>query len=167
MNKVFLIGNITKDIELRQSNSGKFVVEFSIAINNGKDQQGNELPADFINCTAWNKTAEVLSKYATKGTKVCIEGAMKTKTWVDQQGNNRYKTCVLVDRVELLGGRPQQQQQPQQVANRYEPDYNRPEYDQPQYNEPLYQQQSIRPDGRNVTGGLDYSDIKTDDLPFY
>lgn len=157
MNKVFLIGNITKDIELRQSNSGKFVVEFSVAINNGKDQQGNELPADFINCTAWNKTAEVLSKYATKGTKVGIEGAMKTQTWTDQQGNNRYKTYVLVDRVELLGGRPQQQQNPAQVANQYEQ----------QYNEPLYQQQSIRPDGRNVTGGLNYSDIKTDDLPFY
>lgn len=151
MNKVILIGNITKDIELRQSNSGKFVVEFSIAINNG-----NELPADFINCTAWNKTAEILSKYATKGTKVGIEGAMKTQTWTDQQGNNRYKTYVLVDRVELLS-RPQQQQNPAQVANQYEP----------QYNEPLYQQQSIRPDGRNVTGGLNYSDIKTDDLPFY
>ena len=154
MNKVILIGNITKDIELRQSNSGKFVVEFSVAINNGKDQEGNELPADFINCTAWNKTAEILDKYATKGTKVGIEGAIKTQTWVDQQGNNRYKTYVLVDRVELLGGRPQQQ--PQQVANQYEPQY-----------EPQYQQQSIRPDGRNVTGGLDYSDFKPDDLPFY
>ncbi len=163
MNKVILIGNITKDIELRQSNSGKFVVEFSVAINNGKDQQGNELPADFINCTAWNKTAEVLSKYATKGTKVGIEGAMKTQTWTDQQGNNRYKTYVLVDRVELLGGRPQQQQNPAQVANQYEPQYNQP----PQYNEPQYQQQSIRPDGRNVTGGLNYADIKADDLPFY
>ena len=162
MNKVFLTGNITKDIELRQSNSGKFVVEFSIAINNGKDQQGNELPADFINCTAWNKTAEVLSKYATKGTKVGIEGAMKTQTWTDQQGNNRYKTYVLVDRVELLS-RPQQQQNPAQVANQYEPQYNQP----PQYNEPQYQQQSIRPDGRNVTGGLNYADIKADDLPFY
>lgn len=162
MNKVFLIGNITKDIELRQSNSGKFVVEFSIAINNGKDQQGNELPADFINCTAWNKTAEVLSKYATKGTKVGIEGAMKTQTWTDQQGNNRYKTYVLVDRVELLS-RPQQQQNPAQVANQYEPQYNQP----PQYNELQYQQQSIRPDGRNVTGGLNYADIKADDLPFY
>lgn len=162
MNNVILIGNITKDIELRQSNNGKFVVEFSVAINNGKDQQGNELPADFINCTAWNKTAEVLSKYATKGTKVGIEGAMKTQTWTDQQGNNRYKTYVLVDRVELLS-RPQQQQNPAQVANQYEPQYNQP----PQYNELQYQQQSIRPDGRNVTGGLNYADIKADDLPFY
>lgn len=160
MNKVILIGNITKDIELRQSNSGKFVVEFSVAINNGKDQQGNELPADFINCTAWNKTAEVLSKYATKGTKVGIEGTMKTQTWTDQQGNNRYKTYVLVDRVELLS-RPQQQQNPAQVANQVTNQY------EPQYNQPQYQQQSIRPDGRNVTGGLDYSDIKPDDLPFY
>lgn len=160
MNKVILIGNITKDIELRQSNSGKFVVEFSVAINNGKDQQGNELPADFINCTAWNKTAEVLSKYATKGTKVGIEGAMKTQTWTDQQGNNRYKTYVLVDRVELLS-RPQQQQNPAQVANQVTNQY------EPQYNQPQYQQQSIRPDGRNVTGGLDYSDFKPDDLPFY
>ena len=160
MNKVILIGNITKDIELRQSNSGKFVVEFSIAINNGKDQQGNELPADFVNCTAWNKTAEVLSKYATKGTKVGIEGAMKTQTWTDQQGNNRYKTYVLADRVELLS-RPQQQQNPAQVANQVTNQY------EPQYNQPQYQQQSIRPDGRNVTGGLDYSDFKPDDLPFY
>ena len=160
MNKVFLIGNITKDIELRQSNSGKFVVEFSIAINNGKDQQGNELPADFINCTAWNKTAEVLSKYTTKGSKISVEGAMKTQTWVDQQGNNRYKTYVLVDRVELLS-RPQQQQNPAQVANQVTNQY------EPQYNEPQYQQQSIRPDGRNVTGGLNYADIKADDLPFY
>ena len=165
MNKVILIGNTTKDIELRQSNSGKFVVEFSVAINNGKDQQGNELPADFINCTAWNKTAEVLSKYATKGTKVCIEGAMKTQTWVDQQGNNRYKTYVLVDRVELLS-RPQQQQNPAQVANQVTNQYE-PQYNQPQYNQPQYQQQSIRPDGRNVTGGLNYADIKADDLPFY
>lgn len=161
MNKVILIGNITKDIELRQSNSGKFVVEFSVAINNGKDQQGNELPADFVNCTAWNKTAEILDKYTNKGSKISVEGAIKTQTWVDQQGNKRYKTYVLVDRVELLG-RPQQQQNPAQVANQYEPQYN-----QPQYNQPQYQQQSIRPDGRNVTGGLDYSDIKPDDLPFY
>lgn len=161
MNKVFLIGNITKDIELRQSNSGKFVVEFSVAINNGKDQQGNELPADFVNCTAWNKTAEILDKYTNKGSKISVEGAIKTQTWVDQQGNNRYKTYVSVDRVELLS-RPQQQQNPAQVANQYEPQYN-----QPQYNQPQYQQQSIRPDGRNVTGGLDYSDIKPDDLPFY
>lgn len=153
MNKVILIGNITKDIELRQSNSGKFVVEFSVAINNGKDQQGNELPADFVNCTAWNKTAEILDKYTNKGSKISVEGAIKTQTWVDQQGNNRYKTYVLVDRVELLGGRPQQQK-PQQVANQYEP----------QYDEPQYQQQSIRSDGRNVTGGVTF---EPDDLPFY
>lgn len=160
MNKVILIGNITKDIELRQSNSGKFVVEFSVAINNGKDQQGNELPADFINCIAWNKTAEILDKYTNKGSKISVEGAMKTKTWTDQQGNNRYKTYVLVDRVELLS-RPQQQQNPAQVANQVTNQY------EPQYNEPQYQQQSIRPDGRNVTGGLNYSDFKPDDLPFY
>lgn len=158
MNKVILIGNITKDIELRQSNSGKFVVEFSVAINNGKDQQGNELPADFINCTAWNKTAEILDKYTNKGSKISVEGAIKTQTWVDQQGNNRYKTYVLVDRVELLGGRPQQQQQPQQVTNQVTNQY------EPQYNEPQYQQQSIRPDGRNVTGGVTF---EPDDLPFY
>lgn len=159
MNKVFLIGNITKDIELRQSNSGKFVVEFSVAINNGKDQQGNELPADFINCTAWNKTAEILDKYTTKGTKVGIEGAMKTQTWVDQQGNNRYKTYVLVDRVELLS-RPQQQQNPAQVANQVTNQY------EPQYNQPQYQQQGLNGGSRDVTG-FSYADIKSDDLPFY
>lgn len=159
MNKVILIGNITKDIELRQSNSGKFVVEFSIAINNGKDQQGNELPADFVNCTAWNKTAEILDKYTNKGSKISVEGAMKTQTWVDQQGNNRYKTYVLVDRVELLS-RPQQQQNPAQVANQVTNQY------EPQYNQPQYQQQGLNGGSRDVTG-LSYADIKSDDLPFY
>ena len=86
---------------------------------------------------------------------------MKTQTWTDQQGNNRYKTYVLVDRIELLSNRPQQQNN-----NQYEPQYQQPQQVANQY-EPQYQQQSIRPDGRNVTGGLNYSDIKTDDLPFY
>ena len=85
---------------------------------------------------------------------------MKTQTWTDQQGNNRYKTYVLVDRVELLSRPQQQQQNSAQVANQYEPQYNQP----PQYNEPQYQQQSIRPDGRNVTGGVTF---EPDDLPFY
>lgn len=146
MNKVILIGNITKDIELKQSQSGKFVTEFNIAINNGKDQQGNDLPADFINCTAWNKTAEILSKYTNKGSKIGIEGTIKTHTWVDQQGNNRYKTYVLVDRLELLGKSQNQQPAPQPT--------------------PQYEQQGLGGGQRDVTG-FTYADIKPDDLPFY
>ena len=100
MNKAILIGNIVRDIELRQTNSGKNIVDFTIAINNGKGRD-----ADFINCQAWEKTADILAQYTSKGSKIAVDGSIKTTSYTNKEGNKIYKTFVQVYQVELLGSK--------------------------------------------------------------
>ena len=100
MNKAILIGNIVRDIELRQTNSGKNIVDFTIAINNGKGRD-----ADFINCQAWEKTADILAQYTSKGSKIAVDGSIKTTNYTNKEGQKIYKTFVQVYQVELLGSK--------------------------------------------------------------
>ena len=100
MNKAILIGNIVRDIELRQTNSGKNIVDFTIAINNGKGRD-----ADFINCQAWEKTADILAQYTSKGSKIAVDGSIKTTSYTNKDGQKIYKTFVQVYQVELLGNK--------------------------------------------------------------
>lgn len=106
MNKVILIGRVTKDIELQSTTSGTNYVQFDVAIDNGKDGEGNPRPAEFVNCTAWEKRAETLSVYVKKGHKVAIEGSIKTDKYQNAEGENRYKTYVLVKGFEFLESKP-------------------------------------------------------------
>lgn len=98
MNKAIIIGNLTKDIELRKTNSNKSVTEFSVAVNEG---YGEKKTTEFINCVAWEKTAELLDKFCGKGMKVMIDGAIKTDTY-EKNGQKIYKTYVLVQNIEFL-----------------------------------------------------------------
>ena len=151
LNNVNLIGRVTKEIELRKTQSNKSVIKFTIAVDEGNNR------TQFIECQAWEGLAETIQKYVLKGDMVNINGKLINNNY-ESNGVKYYSYLVLVGGMTLLPNkRNNQQQNPAQVANQYEP----------QYNQPQYQQQSIRPDGRNVTGGLDYSDIKSDDLPFY
>lgn len=102
MNKVYLLGRVTKDLELRATPSGTQVMQFTIATDNGKDKDGNKKPADFHDCVAWEKRAETLSKYLKKGDSILIIGANKTDKYQDKNGENRYKKYVLVDGFEFL-----------------------------------------------------------------
>jgi len=77
MNKVILIGRVTKDLELKATQNGIQYVQFDLAIDNGKDKDGNQRDADFISCTAWDKQAETLSVYVKKGHKIAVEGSIK------------------------------------------------------------------------------------------
>ena len=106
MNKVILIGRVTKDIELQSTTSGTNYVQFDVAIDNGKDDEGNQRPAEFVNCTAWEKRAETLSIYVKKGHKVAIEGSIKTDKYQNAEGENRYRTYVLVKGFEFLESKP-------------------------------------------------------------
>lgn len=155
LNNVNLIGRVTKDIELRKTQSNKSVVKFTLAVDDGKDGQANSR-TQFIECQAWEGLADTIQKYVLKGEMVNINGKLINNNY-ESNGVKYYSYLVLVGGMTLLPNKRNNQQNPAQVANQYEP----------QYNEPQYQQQSIRPDGRNVTGGLNYSDIKSDDLPFY
>ena len=100
MNKVIMIGNLTKDAELRYTQgNGNAVAKFTIAIGRGyKDK--NE--TDFINCVAFGKIAENIAQYTQKGTKVAIEGALRTGSYDAKDGTKRYTTEVFCNNVEFL-----------------------------------------------------------------
>lgn len=117
MNKVHLIGRLTKDLELRTTQSGNNCISFSIAVDNGKDKDGNKREADFINCVAWEKSAEILHKYLKKGDLIYLGGCIKTYKYQNESGENRYKTYVLVQSFEFIQSRPKEEHLPE------EPDY--------------------------------------------
>lgn len=105
MNKVILIGRITADPELRQTQSGIATCSFTVAINNGKDKDGNERDPDFISCKAWRQTAEFIGKWWSKGKMIALEGKFKTDKYQDKKypDVNHYSSYVLVDNVEFCG----------------------------------------------------------------
>lgn len=96
INKAILMGRLTRDPELRHTDSGKAVCSFSIAINSG---YGEEQRTDFVNCVAWNKTAEFVSKYFTKGKMIIVSGRITSRTWTDKDGRKCYATEVVTNEV--------------------------------------------------------------------
>lgn len=102
MNNVSIIGRITKDIELRATASGLSAVSMFIAVNNGKDQDGNERPADFPKVYVYDKQAENLAQYCHKGSLVGITGSIKTRTWDRDDGSTGYETYIRANRVQFL-----------------------------------------------------------------
>lgn len=101
MNSVVLVGRTTKDIELRRTGSGTAVASFTLAVNRDfKTQDGQE--ADFINCVAWKKTAELLEQYVHKGDRIALNGSIRTRNYEDNHGKKVYITEVLVNHVEFL-----------------------------------------------------------------
>ena len=104
MNKVVLIGRLTKDPELRYAaGSGTAVTRFTIAVN----RQFKKDEADFISCVAWNKTAETIAKYFTKGRPIAIVGHMQTGSYDAQDGTKKYTTDVAVESFEFVGSNGQ------------------------------------------------------------
>ncbi|MFR9291474.1 MAG: single-stranded DNA-binding protein [Clostridium paraputrificum] len=104
MNKVVLIGRLTKNPELRYAaGSGTAVTRFTIAVN----RQFKKDEADFINCVAWNKTAETIAQYFTKGRPIAIVGHMQTGSYDAQDGTKRYITDVAVESFEFVGSNGQ------------------------------------------------------------
>lgn len=96
INKAIIMGRLTRDPELRHTGSGTPVCSFTVAVDNG---YGENRQADFINCVAWNKTAEFVSKYFTKGRMIIVIGRIATRTWEGQDGKKNYVTEVVVNEV--------------------------------------------------------------------
>ena len=105
MNKVFLIGRLTKNPELRYTSSNIACSTFTLAVNRDFTNQNGEREADFINIQAWKKLAENCSKYLTKGSQVAIDGRIQTRSYDGQDGQKRYVTEVVADNVQFLGSR--------------------------------------------------------------
>ena len=98
MNKVILMGRLTRDPEVRYTQTNNtLVASFSLAVNRRFARQGEERQADFINIVAWNKTGEFCSKYFKKGQQVSIIGRIQTRNWEDEQGQKRYVTEVVAE----------------------------------------------------------------------
>ncbi len=105
MNKVILIGRLTRDPEMRTTASGTTVTRFSLAVQRPFQDQNGERGADFINCVAWRRQAENIGKYCTKGTQVAVEGRIQTGSYDAQDGTKRYTTDIVCDNVTFLGSK--------------------------------------------------------------
>lgn len=147
MNKAILIGRLTRDPELRYTQSNIACATVDLAINNGKDSFGNDRPTDFIRVVVWEKQAENMAKYTHKGSQVAVEGSIKTETWEDEQGKTRYRTYVLVRRVVFLDSKKNESSLPQT------PDYINNQIKQQEKSDPFEEF------GKTVT-------ITDNDLPF-
>jgi single-strand DNA-binding protein len=107
-NKVLLLGNLTRDPQMRYLPSQQPVTEFGLACNRKYKTQSGESREEvtFIDCTAWGRTAEIINQYCTKGKPIFVEGRLKYDTWEDKNGGGkRHKLTVTVENIQLLGGR--------------------------------------------------------------
>lgn len=101
MNNVNLIGNLTRDIELKKTPNDISVATFTVAVSrNFKTDGGAE--TDFINCVSWRKTAELLNKYCKKGDKIAVSGNIQTRTYENKEGKKAYVTEVVAESIEFL-----------------------------------------------------------------
>ena len=105
MNKVFMIGNLSKDVDLRTTQSGKAVATLTIAVNRRFKGQDGEKVTDFFTVVAWNQLGEMCGKYLAKGKKVAVSGELQTRSYGAKDGSKRYVTEIIADEVEFLSPR--------------------------------------------------------------
>lgn len=143
MNRVTLVGRLTKDPELKRTSSDIPYVQFTLAVNRNYQNKNGEKQADFISCIAWRGTAELLSKYIRKGGQIGIDGSIQTRTYDDQNGVKHYITEVVCDNIYFL--------EPKKNDDVGSFDYNQPGYyqpnpPQPNFNsQPAYNQNNYNP----------------------
>ena len=166
LNHITIMGRLTRDPELRRTNSGTPVASFTVAVDrdfSGKD--GGEKETDFIDCVAWRNTAEFVSKYFTKGRMMVVSGRLQLRDWTDKEGHKRRSAEVVADNCYFGDSKkdddqPKSQSQPQYGAPQYGAQQGYPQYggyQQPSkapqyaqggfagYQQPAYPQQGYQP----------------------
>ena len=168
MNRVVLVGRLTKDPELRYTQNGIAVASFILAVNRTFTNAQGEREADFINCIIWRKPAENVANFLKKGSLAGVDGRIQTRSYEGQDGKRVYVTEVLAESVQFLepknstpkadnfnyGAAPQEQNYGYSNPSQNQPSYNRPKND--------YQRNDNNPFASD-SGPIDISD---DDLPF-
>lgn len=101
MNKVILVGRLTKDPEIRVTQSGKKVASFSIAVDDGKDSSGQRV-SQYFSCSCWDQQAELLEMYVKKGHRLAVVGKLQNRSWDKPDGTKGYATDVSVREIEML-----------------------------------------------------------------
>lgn len=100
LNKVFIMGRLTRDPELRRTQAGTAVASFTLAVDRDyKDKSSGERGVDWVNCVAWRQSAEFVSRYFTKGRMAVVEGRLQVSEWTDQEGSRHWKTEVVADNI--------------------------------------------------------------------
>ncbi len=168
-NKVILVGNLTRDIELRYTPSGTAVGNTGIATSrkfkSADGQQKEEVC--FVDLTFFGRTAEIANQYLRKGSKILVEGRLKFDTWEDQNGGKRSKHSITVENMTMLGSKDSAggaQQQSGGYNNNYGGGQQQPQMNQNSYNAP--QQQQSTPVEQSNTNSIPEIDINDDEIPF-
>ena len=115
MNKVTLVGRMAKDMELKQTNTGKAVGSFTVAVDRRFKRDGQPT-ADFFNVVAWNKPAELISQYLHKGDRIALNGRLQTRSYDAKDGSKRYITEVVLEEFDFIGSKNDHQQAPKPQA---------------------------------------------------
>ena len=159
MNKVILVGRLTADPELRQTTSGVSSCRFTVAVNRKfADKNTGERQADFISCTAWRQTAELITRYFTKGQMIAVEGTLRNDNYQDKKYPDitHYGMDVLVDTFEFVGGKNDGGSQPQNNT-----------YQAPRQQAPAPQQPAPANDNMSYGNLGEYEELlNEDDMPF-
>ena len=172
INRVVLVGRLTRDPELRYTANGAAVASFTVAVNRQFTNSQGEREADFINCVIWRKAAENFSNFTNKGSLVGIDGRLQTRNYENQEGRRVFVTEVVCDSVQFLEPKNQNQRHNQSSGNNFQ-DYgqgfggqqagqNTSSYQNNNNNNSSNSGQSDNPFA-NANGPIDISD---DDLPF-
>ena len=109
MNKVVLIGNLTKDPDVQVTSNGTAVAKFTLAVQRRFQNANGERETDFINIVVWRNLANTCGEYLHKGSKAGIVGSLQTRTYDDKDGNKRYVTEIVADEVEFLSSKPKEE----------------------------------------------------------
>ena len=109
MNTVVLVGRLARDPEIRYTQSQVAVCSATLAVNRGKDSNGNDRGADFIRLTVFNKQGEAFAKYLTKGRQVAVQGRINTGSYKNKNGDTVYTTDVIVEKFDFIGNKPDAQ----------------------------------------------------------
>ena len=120
INRVVLVGRMTRDPELRRTPQGDAVTSFTLAVNRNYTRRDGQQQADFINCVVWRKPAENVERYCSKGSLVGVEGRIQTRSYDNSQGQKVYVVEVICDSVQFLetrAARERAQSQPQMQQN--------------------------------------------------
>ena len=172
MNTVQLVGRLTKEVELKYTQSNVAVGTFTLAVNRSFTNQQGGRETDFILCQIWRKAAENLANFTRKGSQIGIEGRIQTRNYENQQGQRVYVTEIIVSNFHLLESREVTEQRPVEKKQQYQGNYTQPQrtqqptqqqtqqnnFSQPQ-NQYNYNGDSRMLEGRQVN-------VQEDDLPF-
>ncbi|MDR3215641.1 MAG: single-stranded DNA-binding protein [Bacilli bacterium] len=168
MNKVLLVGRLTRDPELRKSSNNLSILNFSLGINRNFTNSKGERVADFINCVAFQRIAENMATYTVKGSLVSVEGRLQSRSYDDATGKRVYVTEVVAETVQFLS-------RPTGASSQPNPNVSQPSYSKPTYNQSNPETNSSNEgsffsdfkqfddDSKDILSDLDISD---DSLPF-